>query len=378
IIKLSIIFKINKTLALTMSKAIFIIILVTLKAVNINSSGANYLGRQSIKDISHKLSYKQPSNSQLIGNYSTVHRDYYESDNDELCPNAEDIYPCQCDYVRRSVASYSLYLRCDNVTSEDELSNVFNAYFPIKNFTSFFISDNQYIKVLETDIFNNVSFDNFVFFNTSLEEIQNGAFSSSYEALDTFVAYKNNIHTFPFEDLSKCSRLRILNLAHSPLISVPADEFQGISTLEGIFIENDDTTFTGNYQSLSNLTELDLSFNNITFIPSSFCKTGSSQLKKVDLGHNRIDKVEPDAFDSVYWLWISMRGNYLTTLDEATWKPLLEAKVRLQASNNPLDCGCDIAWLYAEPHLLEQITDDTTCRDGQNIHNLNSHIFDNC
>ncbi|CAL4094018.1 unnamed protein product, partial [Meganyctiphanes norvegica] len=113
-------------------------------------------------------------------------------------------------------------------------------------------------------------------------------------------------------------------------------------------------------------------------IPAQFIKTGSSHLSLIVLDENNIVSVEPGAFDIVDGLDIYMRYNSLSTLDEATWRPYLEAGGTLYAGGNPLVCGCDIAWLFAEDQLLEQVDDFTSCNGGEYLHNLDPSIFDNC
>ncbi|CAL4124257.1 unnamed protein product, partial [Meganyctiphanes norvegica] len=110
-----------------------------------------------------------------------------------------------------------------------------------------------------------------------------------------------------------------------------------------------------------------------------FIKTGSSHLSSIDLYNNSIVSVEPGAFDIVDGIYIYMWDNSLSTLDEATWRPYLEAGGVLWAAGNPLVCGCDIAWLFGEDQLLEQVDSDyATCTDGEYLHHLDPSIFDNC
>ncbi|CAL4122437.1 unnamed protein product, partial [Meganyctiphanes norvegica] len=100
-----------------------------------------------------------------------------------------------------------------------------------------------------------------------------------------------------------------------------------------------------------------------------FIKTGSSHLSHINLRYNNIVSVEPGAFDIVDGLDITMWYNSLSTLDEATWCPYLEARGTLEADGNHLVCGCDIAWLFGKDQLLEQV-DNATCTDGEFLHDL--------
>ncbi|CAL4096389.1 unnamed protein product [Meganyctiphanes norvegica] len=118
--------------------------------------------------------------------------------------------------------------------------------------------------------------------------------------------------------------------------------------------------------------------NDLTIVPTNFIKTGSTRLESIVLTSNDISSVEPGAFDIVDGMLINMTSNSLSTLDEATWGSLLVGGVVLDATNNPLSCGCDIAWLFKEDQRLGQVSKGTTCSDGENIHNLDPSIFDFC
>ncbi|CAL4067157.1 unnamed protein product, partial [Meganyctiphanes norvegica] len=159
---------------------------------------------------------------------------------------------------------------------------------------------------------------------------------------------------------------------------IPADAFHGLTAMEYLYISGNHANIVGTFQDLSNLRSIQLYSNSLTTIPAHFIKTGSSDLSSIGLDSNNIVSVEPGAFDIVDGLVIDMWHNSLSTLDEATWRPYLEAGGLLWANANPLLCGCDIAWLFGEDQLLEQIGDYATCTDGELLHDLDPNIFDLC
>ncbi|CAL4130714.1 unnamed protein product, partial [Meganyctiphanes norvegica] len=134
----------------------------------------------------------------------------------------------------------------------------------------------------------------------------------------------------------------------------------------------------GTFQNLPNLKDIAIGWNSLTIIPTNFIKTGSTRLESISLTFNAIISVEPGAFDIVEGMRINMTSNSLSTLDEDTWGPFLVGGVLLYATDNPLSCGCDIAWLFKEEQSLGQVSKDTTCSDGENIYNLDPSIFDFC
>ncbi|CAL4094020.1 unnamed protein product, partial [Meganyctiphanes norvegica] len=125
--------------------------------------------------------------------------------------------------------------------------------------------------------------------------------------------------------LSHFSKLRHFDISINSLSVIPVDGFHGLTALEVLDISNNNADIVGTFQDLPNLRDIWLAYNAITNIPAQFIKTGSSHLSYISLKDNNIVSVEPGAFDIVNGLGINMVGNSLSTLDEATWRPNLEA-----------------------------------------------------
>ncbi|CAL4197542.1 unnamed protein product, partial [Meganyctiphanes norvegica] len=291
------------------------------------------------------------------------------------CPNAEDIAPCVCTY---DSGDNSMDLECSSVESEEQLKQIFKADFPFKNFKQFHLHDNSNMKVLEEGVFNGISFEIIKIQHNNLEIIETQALDSCYATAREMRLYSNNITSFPFGELSQFSKLSVFDISDNPLSVIPVDAFHGLITLEDLSITLNNADFVGTFQDLPKLRRIWLDHNYITTIPAHFINTSSSDLSSIGLDGNNIVSVEPDAFDIVDGLDIYMAGNSLSTLEEATWRSYLEAGGLLWAYDNPLVCGCDIAWLFGEDQLLEQVNDYTTCTDGQFLQDLDPTIFDNC
>ncbi|CAL4112255.1 unnamed protein product, partial [Meganyctiphanes norvegica] len=208
--------------------------------------------------------------------------------------------------------------------------------------------------------------------------IEKGAFISSYETAKNVTLVNNNIHSFPMEELFSFTNITRLDLSLNPLDAIDANQFQNLETLEYIFLYNVTSNISGTFQNLPNLKELHLEVNNLNHIPSGFCKTGSPTIELVGLMSNDITNILPDTFDAVNGLGIFLEDNSLSSIEEATWRPLLEAGVFLGAYFNPLDCGCEIAWMLQEgsQDMLNHVT--AICSDGQNIHSLDPSNYEEC
>ncbi|CAL4118984.1 unnamed protein product [Meganyctiphanes norvegica] len=294
------------------------------------------------------------------------------------CPDSEDNAPCVCTYDIDSEDN-TMDLDCSAVESQEQVKQILKADFPFKNFGQFDLTYNyNNITVLESGVFNGVSFEIINIYYTDLEVVELKALNSWYETATKLNLFNNKITSFPFDELSQFSKLRYFSISGNSLGMVPADAFHGLTALEYLGVSDNYANFVGTFQDLPNLRDIDMFSNALTTVSANFIKTGSSYLMHIDLSGNNIVSVEPGAFDIVEGLEINMYGNSLSTLEEATWRPHLEAGGTLFAAYNPLICGCDIAWLFGEDQLLEQIGNYTTCNDGENLHDLDPSIFDPC
>ncbi|CAL4067996.1 unnamed protein product [Meganyctiphanes norvegica] len=295
------------------------------------------------------------------------------------CPDAEDIDPCVCTYTSEDNA---MDLDCSAVESEDQLKQIFKAYFPVKKFVSFSMYENSNIKVLEAGVFNGISFERIEIQFSHLEVIELQALDSCYETAWNIDVCCNMITSFPFDELSHFPKLRYFDIRSNSLSMIPADAFNGLTALETLSLDHNDANIVGTFKDLPNLREINLANNDFSLtnntIPTNYINTGSSDLSYIYLYNNNIVSVEPGAFDIVEGLVIYMYVNALSTLEEATWRPYLEAQGYLSASDNPLVCGCDIAWLFGEDQLLEQVDEYATCTDGERLIDLDPKIFDLC
>ncbi|CAL4070400.1 unnamed protein product [Meganyctiphanes norvegica] len=304
------------------------------------------------------------------GRHQSEHYGY-----EDPCPDAKDIAPCLCSYDSNHT---NMYLYCDHIESEEQLRQIFKADFPFKNFKKFHLQDNNNIKVLEAGVFNGISFEVIdIQHNMNLEVIELEALDSCYETVTEIKLSFNKIISFPFDELSQLSKLRNFDISGNSLTMIPADAFNGLTALETLDISSN-TNIVGTFQDLPNLREIRLSWNELSTVPANFIKTGSSDLSFINLYDNNISSVEPGAFDIVDGLDINMNKNSLSTLDEATWRPLLEVGGSVSANDNLLICGCDIAWLFGEDQLLEHVDKWTNCNDGEFLHDLDPSIFDPC
>ncbi|CAL4124507.1 unnamed protein product [Meganyctiphanes norvegica] len=348
-----------------------VVTLLLALVASVYSSGKHYPGSiDDRKDYITSYAYSQSRIHGVLGNHMPEYYGY-----ERPCPNADDIAPCVCIY---QADEHAMDLYCSAVESEEQLRQIFKADFPFKNFRFFILQYNSNLKVLESYVFNTISFEIIIIFDNEIEVIEDHAFDSCYETATHVSFYDNKITYFPFDALSNFVNLEVFGISRNSLSTIPADAFHGITTLEKILIDYNTPNIVGTFANLTSLQQITMGGNDLTILPTNFLKTGSNHLTSIILSFNNIVDVEPGAFDIVNGMHINMTSNSLSTLDEATWGPLLVGGVVLDATDNPLSCGCDIAWLFKEDQMLGQLSKDTTCSDGENIHNLDPSIFDLC
>ncbi|CAL4176288.1 unnamed protein product, partial [Meganyctiphanes norvegica] len=294
----------------------------------------------------------------------------------EFCPEISAILPCICTHKSDENLTD---IDCSEVTSENELRKVFNSTFPTKNFDKFIILNNDHLKVLESGVFNGITFEEFFIQNSQIENIEIDAFNDSFATAYMIVLLGNKIQDFPFNVLHNFSNLTYLNLNFNPLGSIPANAFQRISTLKFVnIIRTVHEIAVGTFTNQTNIERIYAAENNLRNVPSGLFVTGSDIIEYIVINNNTISSVEPNAFDPVAGLIINMDHNSMQLIEEYIWRNLLESWVVLYLKDNPLLCGCDVAWLVRNHTLLNQISDNTQCSDGKYIHDLYSGDFIDC
>ncbi|CAL4079707.1 unnamed protein product [Meganyctiphanes norvegica] len=292
---------------------------------------------------------------------------------------------------------------CSAVESTEKLKEIFHSSppFPFTHFNKFFMDNNQKVVKLENGVFNFITFDEIEVTNGALVEVEQGSIEQSKDVLQKITMFGNQIVRFLMNDAQDLTAFKLLThinlsgnqiqdfpaitshtltnlvLSDNPMTTIHNEDLFGVPNLEHIYIDNVrmnilETKLLSNHKSL---VTIDLSDNNLVQIQNTALLIQSEELKEIDLSNNRINDVEPGAFDkNVPGLKVLLNFNQLRTLDEATWKQLVEAEIYLDFRDNPLGCGCDMSWAVIPPAgetsnpLLGFM--DGTCPEGQDFHSL--------
>ncbi|KAG7157571.1 oplophorus-luciferin 2-monooxygenase non-catalytic subunit-like [Homarus americanus] len=313
------------------------------------------------------------------------------------CPNAEDISPCTCMLYDNEYIDVD----CSLVKDEEELRHVFEASFPTTAIRTFFMYHNQNVQQLRNGVFGDATFVNLVMENNALEMVEEEVFTKSLDVSIHSSFKRNKLSDIPLDTLPLYTSLEYIDLsenllAGSPALSsptirhldlhgnalgdLPVDTLIGIPKLTHFFASNLELTdiHPGLFEGLVDLQEVSLHHNNVWMIEADTFSTSGHNLQYVDLHHNSITTVAANAFpDMDKGSSVDLGSNNITLVEEGVWRPLLEGHVRVFLQGNPLECGCDLAWVVRNSTLLEQLP-HAYCNDGTPLDFLKPEDFDQC
>jgi len=316
---------------------------------------------------------------------------------DPTCPDPQDILPCVC-----SAYGANMDMDCSQVENEDQLARVFSANFPFTDFRMLTIESNSNLKVLREGDLGVASFTWISIRNGKLEEVQTNALSQSYSTVTRIDFGYNEISTFPFEELPLFTSLSVLslynnklgyfpklrsdtitslNLGNNLMNRIPYYAVQGLPKLQTFYGygNNVELILAGTFSGLPDLYYVYVSNNNLSHIPEGAIKLSSSRTTFVSLSNNNISRIEVGAITGLNGGRVWLYTNALTDLDEDVFRPFLEAGAKLLLQDNPLSCGCDIAWLVTNPDFMALLYGTETCHDGELVSDLDPGYYeDNC
>ncbi|XP_069998252.1 oplophorus-luciferin 2-monooxygenase non-catalytic subunit [Penaeus vannamei] len=308
------------------------------------------------------------------------------------CPDPHDISPCVC----TADEQHSMDVDCSQVESEDQLARVFSSTIPFPQFHALYIDGNQRLKVLRRGDLGPASFELIHITGGVLEEVQEEALSQSYPTLSHIYIQENNVSRFPFAELPLFTSLVYLQmhtnslerfpgldsdtlqqvvLSDNPFGEIPLDGFQRVKNLYSISVSANDVEILlpGTFTDLPHLHYLHLDSNQLTHIPAGAIEfSGKGNLH---LQSNSIKSIAIGGITGVNAGHIYLARNSLVVLEEDVFRPFLEGGATLDIDDNPLGCGCDLAWLVTNSYFMALTSPAASCYDGELLASLDPAIY---
>ncbi|KAK4318247.1 hypothetical protein Pmani_010741 [Petrolisthes manimaculis] len=309
------------------------------------------------------------------------------------CPPAEDIQPCVCTVIDSS--TYDIEMDCSSVTTNDELASIFSKDFPYNGFFSLVIENNYDLTIIRQGDFGQKTFQQIHITSGSLQTVENNAFNSSYDTLREIDVENTNLFYFPFHELNLFTQLYRLDLQNNQLHGSPEltslslgyiylteNPIDGIilnslPLLDNIYLQSTSITLLppGTFTDLPNLDYIHLGYNGLQVLEAGTINLQTS-FNNVYLYNNDLTSIAEGALVGLKGGNLDVRYNQLTELAEAVFRPLMDDSVYVFASGNPLDCGCEIAWLVTSDTYMNLLDDDASCTSGQLVSELDPAMFD--
>ncbi|XP_071546868.1 oplophorus-luciferin 2-monooxygenase non-catalytic subunit-like [Panulirus ornatus] len=315
---------------------------------------------------------------------------------DKPCPSDASIHPCTC------VADDQLNVDvdCSAVTGEDELREIFQNNFPSTHCRRLTIYENQNLGTLREGDLGTATFQEIWITEGALTTVQPNALSESFSTAKYLVFNYNSISEFPFSQLSSFTNLLSLDLRHNnlkgfpglnsttlqslyftknPLGHLPVDAFVNTPALSDIQLSQTGIhdLESGTFSGLPNLRNVALGGNHLTSLRENSVEFDNRK-GLVDVGCNDIHTVAANAFPGLIKGWVYIHHNHLTELAESAWWTLLNNGGYVDAFDNPLQCGCDVAWLVRNSTLLHEVDIYTTCANGVPLRSLDPADYRDC
>ncbi|XP_064081165.1 oplophorus-luciferin 2-monooxygenase non-catalytic subunit-like [Macrobrachium nipponense] len=212
---------------------------------------------------------------------------------------------------------------------------------------------------------------------------------------------RQNLTTFPYEEISQhgilrtlsfsgnrisafptleSSSLESLDLSFNPISDIPADGLAGLPYLFDFTCEDCGLTeiHPGTFAGRKRLSGLILRSNNLTHLPENMVQSDYYSVG-ILVEDNQISNVSAGAFKlgPGQNMHVNLANNRLEQLEERVWRPYFEGGLTyLYAEGNPFSCGCDIAWLVTETAFMAKLGGKETCKDGRLVQTLDPLYYE--
>ncbi|KAG8182229.1 hypothetical protein JTE90_002660 [Oedothorax gibbosus] len=259
------------------------------------------------------------------------------------CPYPEDVEPCTCtetgDYVS---------LGCRRVDDTEVLRRVFDNSRRY-HFNEFVLRQST-LQYIPHEVFDDVRVKSLVLMNVTLRNMFDKA-PTDPDLMHLSVLEVKILAGWDWKKLADFKNVEYLTIWDTLLKRLPADFRSNVSKkLRRLSLRNcnikklqDDV-----FADLTDVEKFDLGNNAIVDIKRTMFPR-RTKVKMLNLIYNKISTVPSDMFsDMPFLVDVSLRGNMMAVLPEATFQPIISQLFYLNVEENPIKCDCLMAWVLEE------------------------------
>ncbi|XP_028653491.2 trophoblast glycoprotein b [Erpetoichthys calabaricus] len=190
-----------------------------------------------------------------------------------------------------------------------------------------------------------------------IQELRSNSFPEPLDQLVNLNFSSNRITSIDPQVFAKMPNLKVLDLSHNQILTFSPEAFGANNSVRELNLSSamaNSSVMPDLYAllqngSLANLVSLDLSDNQLSFLPGDTF-SGLVNLKSLDLRNNSLVSLRKDTFRNLSLHQLDLRSNALKTLCNSTLHSLdTQPDIQVQLLDNSWICDCNIedfvAWL---------------------------------
>ncbi|XP_076059450.1 oplophorus-luciferin 2-monooxygenase non-catalytic subunit-like [Oratosquilla oratoria] len=284
-----------------------------------------------------------------------------------LCPSKSEITPCACTCVTDRL---DVTLDCSSgISTLYQVHQILSSTdFPTTMLHSFTLQNTTVADTITQALWGPLSFELIWMSYNHIPYVDNHAFAPSNATLRELYLDYNEIEYFHWPDIEEVPVLEVLSLEHNRIPFLPNEAFSH-AALKRVILNNNviQGISSDAFAGLTRVEEINLSYNSLTRVENNAFRFNDLRLEGqrlvLNLENNHINSISPSAFVGIKSLTLQLRHNFLHTLNQDCFQPIIDATQGLtffMVNNNPIQCNCSVAWIKHN-ETVSQCFDDFAC-----------------